>query len=187
MERDAPITVVGMSGSLRKGSYNTALLRAAAELAPEGMRIDIVDLAPLPMYDDDVREAGYPPAVAEFRARLSAADALLLVSPEYNRSVSGVLKNAIDWASRAPNQPFDDKAVAIMTASRGALGGAFANHHLRQILVFLNALTLSGPEVMVGGAPSKFDEAGRLTDQATRDVVRSHLERFAVLIRRMRG
>ncbi|MGQ9364965.1 NADPH-dependent FMN reductase [Azospirillum sp. ST 5-10] len=182
-----PITVLGMSGSLRKASYNTALLRAAQELAPAGMTIARFDLAPIPFYDDDVRAAGFPPAVAALRDGIRAADAVLFVTPEYNRSVSGVLKNAIDWASRGPEQPFDDKPVAVMGASRSALGTALANHHLRQILVYLNALPLNGPEVLVGGAPDRFDGVGRLTDRATRDVVRAHLERLAAFVRRLRG
>lgn len=181
------ITVLAISGSLRAASYNTALLRAAADLAPEGMTIELFDIAGLPLYNDDVRADGMPPLVEAMRARMRAADALLFASPEYNRSVSGVLKNAIDWASRSPDQPFDDKPVAVMGASRGALGAAFANHHLRQILVYLNAQTLAGPEVMVGGAPGKFDEAGRLTDPATREFVSAHLDRLAAFVRRLRG
>ena len=175
----APIRVLGVSGSLRAGSYNTALLRAAAELAPEGMAVEICDISAIPIYNDDVREAGYPEPVAAFREALRAADAVLLASPEYNRSISGVVKNAIDWASRAPDQPFAGKPVAIMGASRGALGAAFANHHMRQVLVFLDARMINGPEVMVGFAPQKFDDSGRLTDEATRGVVAGHLEKLA--------
>jgi chromate reductase len=146
------MNVLGLSGSLRQGSYNTALLRAAMELAPDGMTIEAFDLSPIPLYNDDVRLQGYPPEVERLRTKIRQADALLFVSPEYNRSVPGVLKNAIDWASRAPDQPFDDKPVAIMGASPSMLGSAFANHHLRQILVYLNAQMLNGPEVLVGGA-----------------------------------
>ncbi|WP_211115643.1 NADPH-dependent FMN reductase [Arenibaculum pallidiluteum] len=181
-----PIRVLGISGSQRKGSYNTALLHAARELAPAGMEIEIADIAPLPMYDDDVRVAGFPPVVEALRTRMRAADALLLVSPEYNRSVPAILKNAIDWASRAPDQPFDGKPVAIMTASPGALGGIMANHHLRQILVFLNGQTVSGPEVAIGDAKAKFDEQGRLTHQPTRDFVAAHLAKLAALASRGR-
>lgn len=181
------LKVLGLSGSLRKGSYNTALLRAAQELAPDGMTIEIFDLAPIPFYNDDVREKGYPPEVEKMRTAMREADGILLVTPEYNRSISGVLKNAIDWASRGPDQPFDGKPVAIMGASRGILGTIMANHHLRQILVYLNAHMVNGPEVLVGGSPSKFDDKGKLTDQATRDFVRKHLERFAALMRKVKA
>ncbi|MCW2241284.1 NADPH-dependent FMN reductase [Azospirillum canadense] len=181
------VNVLGISGSLRQGSYNTALLRAAKELAPQGMTIEEFDLAPIPFYNDDVRLQGYPPSVEDLRTRIRQADALLFVTPEYNRSVPGVLKNAIDWASRAPDQPFDDKPVAIMGASMSALGTAFANHHLRQILVYLNAHMLNGPEVLVGGAASKFDAQGRLTDEATRDFVRNHLIGLKRLTLRLKG
>ncbi len=187
MGSDMTVNVLGISGSLRQGSYNTALLRAAKELAPQGMTIEEFDLAPIPFYNDDVRLQGYPPSVEDLRTRIRQADALLFVTPEYNRSVPGVLKNAIDWASRAPDQPFDDKPVAIMGASMSALGTAFANHHLRQILVYLNAHMLNGPEVLVGGAAAKFDAQGRLTDEATRDFVRNHLAGLKRLVLRLKG
>lgn len=185
MTEESPVRVLGISGSLRQGSYNGALLRAAQELAPDGMVIEAFDLAPIPLYNDDVRLDGYPPEVEDFRTRIRRADALLFVTPEYNRSIPGVLKNAIDWASRAPDQPFDDKPVAIMGASPSALGTAFANHHLRQILVYLNAHMLNGPEVLVGGAGAKFDAQGRLTDETTRGFVASHLAGLMRLVRRL--
>lgn len=121
-----PIRVVGISGSLRAGSYNSAALRAAVALAPDGMTIETAAIGDLPLYNDDVRAAGYPAAVQRFRDQLSAADAILFVTPEYNYSIPGVLKNAIDWASRPPSQPFDNKPVAIMGASGGVLGTAGA-------------------------------------------------------------
>ena len=170
------IKVLAISGSLRKASFNTLALRAAAELAPEGVEVTLYDgLRDIPLYDDDLRAgSGYPAPVAAFRAAIKAADALLIASPEYNFSVSGVLKNAIDWASRAPDQPFNGKKAAVLTASNGALGGAFANHHLRQVLVYLNVFVLPGPEVMVGLSPTKFQD-GRLADEPTREVVRRHM------------
>lgn len=174
--------VLGFSGSLRRQSYNSALLRAAQELAPHGMEIEIYDLAPIPMYNDDVRMAGYPPEVARLREAIRAADALLIASPEYNRSVPALLKNAIDWASRRPDQPFKDKPIAIMGVSNGALGAAFANYHLRQIFVYLDARMLNGPEVMIGNAKAKFDDNGRLTDEPTRTFVAAHLERLSALV-----
>ncbi|PWC32890.1 NAD(P)H-dependent oxidoreductase [Azospirillum sp. TSO35-2] len=181
------MNVLGISGSLRQGSYNTALLRAATELAPDGMTIEEFDLSPIPFYNDDVRLQGFPPSVEDLRTKIRRADALLFVTPEYNRSIPGVLKNAVDWASRAPNQPFDDKPVAIMGASQSILGTAFANHHLRQILVYLNAQMLNGPEVLVGGAAARFDERGRLTDEATRNVVAGHLSGLKRLALRLKG
>jgi chromate reductase len=181
------MNVLGISGSLRQGSYNTALLRAAMELAPDGVTIEPFDLSPIPLYNDDVRLQGFPPDVERFRTRIGQADALLFVTPEYNRSVPGVLKNAIDWASRAPDQPFDGKPVAIMGASLSMLGSAFANHHLRQILVYLNAQMLNGPEVLVGGAAAKFDAQGCLTDEATRNFVAGHLSGLKKLTLRLKA
>lgn len=173
--------VLGFSGSLRRASYNTALLRTAQELAPSRMDIKIYDLSPIPMYNDDIRMAGYPPEVVRLRDAIRAADAILIASPEYNRSVPALLKNAIDWASRRPEQPFKDKPVAIMGVSNGALGAAFANYHLRQIFVYLDARMLNGPEVMIGNAKIKFDEAGRLFDEPTRLFVAAHLQKLAAL------
>lgn len=177
MTKDSrPIRVVGISGSLRAGSYNTAALKAAIALAPEGMTIETAEIGDLPLYNDDVRAAGYPPAAQRLRDQLAAADAILFVTPEYNYSVPGVLKNAIDWASRPPSQPFDNKPVAIMGASGGILGTARAQYHLRQMLIFLNAFPINKPEVMIGQAGSKFDENGRLTDEATAGFIRQLLE-----------
>ena len=170
------IKVLGLSGSLRRASLNTAALRAAAELVPAGMEVETYDgLAAIPPYDDDVRQQGFPPPVADLRARIKAADALLIVTPEYNYSVPGVLKNAIDWASRPPEQPFDGKPIAIMGASPGALGTARAQYHLRQMFVFLNGMVLNRPEVMIGNAAQRFDAEGRLTDEKTREFVRALL------------
>src|SRR3954462_15257304 len=156
--------VIGLSGSLRRGSFHTAALRAAQEVAPEGMTIETGEIGDLPLYNDDVRAAGYPPPVERLRSQLAAADPVLFVTPEYNYSVPGVLKNAIDWASRPPNQPFDGKPVAIMGASGGLFGTARAQYHLRQMMVFLNAFPLNKPEVMIGQAQHRFDENGKLTD-----------------------
>lgn len=174
--------VLGLSGSLRAGSFNTALLRAAQELAPPRMAIEIFDISTIPFYNDDIRLAGYPDEVAEFREAIRVADGVLIASPEYNRSVPGVLKNAIDWASRRPDQPFAGKPMAIMGVSNGALGAAFANYHLRQIFVFMDARTVNGPEVMIGGARSRFDDSLKLVDEPTRRFVADHLEKLAKLI-----
>ncbi|HZY23949.1 MAG TPA: NAD(P)H-dependent oxidoreductase [Beijerinckiaceae bacterium] len=169
------MNVIGISGSLRKGSFNTAALRAAQGLAPEGMTIEVAQIGDLPLYNDDVRAAGFPPPAERLRAQLAAADAILLVTPEYNYSISGVLKNAIDWASRPPSQPFEAKPVAIMGASPGLFGSARAQYHLRQMLIFLNAMPLNRPEVMIGQAQNKFDADGNLTDEPTREFIRKLL------------
>src|SRR5829696_4845415 len=173
------MNVLGISGSLRAGSYNTAALRAAQGLVPQGMTIAIAEIGDIPLYNEDVRTAGLPAAVERFRQQITAADALLVVSPEYNFSVPGVLKNAIDWASRPPNQPFDGKPAAIMGASPGLLGTARAQYHLRQMLVFLSVFPINKPEVFITQANTKFDEAGRLTDEATRDHIRKLLQSLA--------
>jgi chromate reductase len=165
------ISVLGFAGSLRQGSYNKAALRAALELAPAGMTIETFDLSPIQPYNEDVKQHGFPPPVQEFREKIRAADALLIVTPEYNYSIPGVLKNAIDWASRPPDQPFEEKPIAIMGASPGRLGSARAQYHLRQCFVFLNGLVINRPEVMIGNASEKFDEQGRLTDQPTRELI----------------
>lgn len=176
-KRDQPtkLRVVGISGSLRKGSYNSSLLRAAKRLAPKGMEIQEVSIAELPLYNEDLREMGYPPEVLALREAIAAADAVLLVTPEYNYSISGVLKNAIDWISRPPNPPFVDKPVAIQSASPGSLGGARAQYHLRQICVYLNAHVLNQPEVFVAQADKKFDGRGELLDEKTTEFVQKQL------------
>jgi chromate reductase len=170
------LKVLGISGSLRKGSFNTMALRAAQGLAPAGMTIETAEIGNLPLYNDDIRAAGYPPVVQAFRDKIAAADALLFVTPEYNYSISGVLKNAIDWGSRPPSQPFDGKPVAIMGASGGVLGTARAQYHLRQMCVFLNMFPVNKPEVMIGQAQTRFDAAGALTDETTRGLVKQLLE-----------
>lgn len=170
--------IVGLSGSLRKGSFNTMLLRASQSLAPDGMKISICDLSRIPMYNADVHEAGLPAEVDEFVSALREADGILIACPEYNRSVPAVLKNAIDWASKTPPQPFDNKPVAITGASRGGLGTIMANHHLRQIFVYLNAQTINGPEVLVGNAGDQFNKNGELTDDKTIKFVSGLLERL---------
>lgn len=185
-QEQPPIRVVAISGSSRKASYNTALLREARELAPPAMTLQMYDITGIPPYNDDVRLEGYPPAAADFRSAISTCDAILIASPEYNRSVPGMLKNAIDWASRQPGQPFQGKPMAIMGVSNGALGAAFANYHLRQIMVYLDARLVNGPEVMIGGGKMKFDAQGRLVDQATRDFVAAHLRRLERLVQETR-
>ena len=180
-----PLRVVGIAGSLRRASYNAAALRAAIALAPEGMAIEPAAIGEVPLYNDDLKQQGFPPAVADLRGRIAAADAVLLVTPEYNYSIPGVLKNAIDWASRPPDQPFNGKPVAIMSASTGLLGGSRVQYHLRQSLVFLNAHPLNRPEVMITRAAEKFDAEGNLTDAATLGFVRDLLVALAAWTRRL--
>ncbi|MBN8900886.1 MAG: NAD(P)H-dependent oxidoreductase, partial [Rhodospirillales bacterium] len=170
---------------LRRGSYNVAALRTAHELAPAGMTIEIFDqLGDIPLYDEDLREKGLPPAVETLRARIKAADGLLIATPEYNYSVPGVLKNAIDWASRPPEQPFDGKPIALLGASPGGFGTVRAQLHLRQVFIYLNGLVLSRPEVMIPQAHAKFDADGRLTDEKTREFLQALLVSFKAWIER---
>ncbi len=170
------IKVLGICGSLRKGSFNMMALRVAQGLAPAGMKIDIADIGAFPPYNEDVKAQGFPPAVQTFRDQIAAADALLIATPEYNYSVSGVLKNAIDWGSRPPNQPFDGKPIAIMGASGGVLGTARAQYHLRQICVFLNMFPVNKPEVMIPQAQNRFDAQGNLTDEVAKGLIKQLLE-----------
>lgn len=171
-----PIRILGIAGSLRHESYNRAALRAATQLVPEGATIDIFELDGIPGFNQD--EEQKPPAkVVELKRRIREADAILFVTPEYNYSVPGVLKNAIDWASR----PYGDSAwtgkpAAIMGASIGAIGTARAQYHLRQIFVFLNMFPINQPEVMIGKASERFDKEGNLTDDATKEFIRQLLQ-----------
>ncbi len=178
---------LGISGSLRKDSLNTRLLRAAQELAPDGVTIDILDISDIPLYNEDIRVSGYPPTVTAMREAIRAADALLIATPEYNYSVPGVLKNAIDWASRPPDQPFAGKPLGIMGASGGLSGTMRAQYHLRQIAVFVDLIPINKPEVMVRNGSDKFDAAGRLTDEDTRAYVKKLVEALEAWTHRLRG
>jgi len=182
-----PIHVLGFSGSLRKASFNTAALRAAREVLPDDMTMETFDLSGFPLYNEDVREQGFPEIVLQFGARIAAADALLIATPEYNYSIPGVLKNAIDWASRLPEKPLNEKPLAIMGASNGNYGTARAQYHLRQACVFNNMHPINKPEVLITRAQEKFDAEGKLTDQSTRDVIRKMLESLAVWTRRLKN
>lgn len=180
------IKVLGICGSLRKGSFNRMALRVAQELAPAGMKIDIADISAFPLYNEDVRAQGFPPPVQTFRDQIAAADALLFVTPEYNYSMSGVLKNAIDWASRPPNQPFDGKPIAMMGASGGTTGTARAQYHLRQTCVFLNMFPINKPEVMIPQAHDKFDAQGNLKDAASLKFIQDLMVALAAWTRRLK-
>jgi chromate reductase len=181
---DKEIKILGFAGSLRKGSYNRSLLRAAGELLPEGVTLETFDLEGIPPFNQDLEKTP-PDRVREFKSRIKAADAVLIASPEYNYSVPGVLKNAIDCASR----PYGDsawpgKAVAVMSASTGMLGGSRAQYHLRQTFLFLGVTAVTKPEVFVTFAAQKFDENGKLTDEPTRAVVKDLMKALVELARK---
>ncbi len=168
----AAIKVLGICGSLRQASYNAAALRAAQELAPAaGAMIETADISDLPLYNEDLRAQGFPGPVECLREQIRVADALLFVTPEYNYSIPGVLKNAIDWASRPPDQPFAGKPAAVMGASPSLFGSARAQYHLRQSLVFLDVHFLNKPEVMIARAQERFDAQGGLTHEPTRELI----------------
>jgi len=171
-----PMVVLGFAGSLRKKSYNKALLAVAAELAPKDMKLEIFDLDGVPPFNQDLENQ--PPAkVRELKEKIRSADAILIATPEYNYSVPGVLKNAIDWASRPyGDNAFDGKPVAVMGASIGMLGTARAQYHLRQSFITLNMYPLNDPEVMVTYAHKKIDEDGRLKDEETRKLIAELLQ-----------
>lgn len=170
---------VVLIGSVRKGSYNAAVARALPGLAPQGVEVELLpSVARLPIYDGDIEAAGMPEAVTALGAQLAAADGLVIVTPEYNYSVPGGLKNAIDWLSRLKDpQPFKGKPTLILSASPGAFGGARAQYHLRQVLVAVGANAMTLPEVMVSQAHKKVEE-GALSDEATSSFIAKQLEAF---------
>jgi chromate reductase len=180
------VKILGFAGSLRKGSFNKALLHVAVELAPENAEIEIFDLEGIPLFNQDF-ERNPPEKVRDFKSRIKAADAILIASPEYNYSVSGVLKNAIDWASRPyDDNAFEDKPVAVMSASIGMLGGARAQYHLRQTFVTLGMYPINYPEVMVAYAREKIDENGKVKDKQTIEMIQQLVEALVVWTERLR-
>jgi chromate reductase len=181
------LKILGFAGSLRVGSYNKALLRAATNFLPENATLEIFDLDGIPPFNQDL-EKDMPRKVIEFKSKIRDADALLIATPEYNYSVPGVLKNAIDFASRPyGDNPFDGKPVAIMSASVGMLGGARAQYHLRQMFVFLNMYPINRPEVIVTFAPDKFDQDGKLLDDDTKKFLGQLLQNLANWARSLGG
>src|ERR1700726_4129070 len=177
------ISVLGICGSLRKASFNRAALNTAIELRPAGMDVTVADISQIPLYNEDVRAQGFPPPVETLRQQIKAADALLFACPEYNYSMSGVLKNAIDWASRPPDQPFAGKPVAMISAAAGMAGGARAQYDLRRSCVFLDMHPLNKPEVLIGQAQTKFDADGNLTDEAANGFIRDMMAALAAWTR----
>ena len=182
---NTPLTILGIAGSLRKGSFNRAALRAAQTLTPEGVKLESFDLNGIPLFNQD-EETPLPERVAQLKARVRAADAILFVTPEYNYSIPGVLKNAIDWGSRPyGDNAWDGKPVAVMGASPGSLGTARAQYHLRQVFVFLNMYPLNRPEVMIANADERCDAQGNLTDKNTCDHIRKLVEALVVWTRQI--
>jgi chromate reductase, NAD(P)H dehydrogenase (quinone) len=185
---DRPLTVLGIAGSLRRASHNRGLIRAAVEVAPPGIRVIPYELAEIPLYNADVEELDDPEPVAALKAAIAAVDALLIATPEYNHCVPGVLKNALDWASRpARRSVLTDKPIAIMGASTGRGGTARAQAHLRDGLTYTRGLVLPLPEVLVPESVAKFDADGNLTDPGTRADVRDLLVALAAWTRRLGG
>ena len=173
------VRVLGVAGSLRKASFNRALLRAAIKLAPEGMAITPHDLDAVPLYNADVEAQGDPPGVAAFKDAIRGADAVLFVTPEYNHGVPGVMKNAVDWASRpARSSPLDHKPLGVIGASPGMTGTARSQSQLRQAFVFTNSYCMPQPEILVARAQDKFDANGNLTDETTKQFLQQYLVAF---------
>jgi len=180
------ITILGIAGSLRKDSYNKGALRAAQELCPEGARLEIYDIAGLPLFNQD-EERNPTPKVSEFKQKIRAADAILLVTPEYNYGVPGVMKNALDVASRPyGDNAWNGKPVALMSAAASIAGGIRAQYQVRQCFVFLNMDAVTQPEVAIGNAQQRFDANGNLTDETSKKLIRQLLENLVAKARRLR-
>lgn len=180
------LNILGFAGSLRKGSYNRALLRAAADLLPKDTKLDIFNLEGIPPFNQDFEKTP-PEIVKDFKARIRSADAILIATPEHNYSIPGVLKNAIDWASRPyGDNSFEGKPVAMMSASIGMLGGVRAQYQLRQVFVFLDMYPLNRPEVFVAFAGEKFDEKGNLTDEQTKKFIKELLQALVTWTKKLK-
>jgi chromate reductase len=176
------LNVVGLCGSLRAASYNRMLMRLAQDLMPASMKLEAADWRDVPVFDADVLAKGMPPGVATLREQVRRADGLLIVTPEYNFSIPGGLKNVIDWLSRGEDQPFAGKPVAILSASAGPVGGARVQYDLRKVMLFVNAMTLIKPEVFVGNVAGKFNADGTCTDETTRKFVSAQMAAFETWI-----
>lgn len=187
MNAPSSIKLLGISGSLRKQSYNSGALRAIAGILPEGMSFSVADLSSLPFYSADVEQSGLPDAVQKFRAEVAAADALIFAVPEYNFSLPGVLKNAMEWLSRQPDPPANGKACAVFGASVSPLGTARGQFHFRHVCVSLNIMVINLPHVDINSAKGKFDAQSTLTDQPTLDSLRELLHELRSLALQLRA
>jgi len=179
------LNVVTVCGSLRKGSYNRIVMNLLPGLAPEGMHIaEAPPFADFPLYNTDMEAAGFPASVGKLVEAVRAADGVIFVSPEYNFSIPGGLKNAIDWVSRVPNQPFAGKPVAVQSASPGVLGGGRMQYDLRRCMIFLDAVTLNKPEIFIGAVHQRIDaKTGEFKDEQTKGFIKQQLAAFAKFIR----
>lgn len=185
---DAALNVIVLCGSLRKGSFNAALARQLPKLAPMNLRLaPAPPIDTIPLYNQDIQDAGNPPPVVDLTNAIRAADGMIIVSPEYNWSIPAPLKNAIDWVSKVKDQPFMGKPTALMSCAGGLLGGSRMQYHLRQSLTSVEATLLVRPEVFVTFAAKKFDDKLQLTDQATIDMVKAQLVAFEKFIRKAKG
>lgn len=182
------LDIVGLCGSLRAGSINRMALTLIGQSMPEGMTLDAVDLREIPFFDGDVLAEGFPPSVLALRDRIRRSDGVVIATPEYNFSIPGVLKNALDWISRGDDQPFAHKPVAIVSASPGPLGGARVQYDLRKVMLFMNAQVLTKPEVFIGAALGKFASDGNCTDETTRKFASDQMvsfQRWITAVQRM--
>lgn len=180
------MNLLGIAGSLRAGSFNASLIRAAGEAAPAVAAVALFGgLGEIPPYNDDERQKAVPDAVTDLAGQIRAADGLLISTPEYNYGVSGVLKNAIDWISRVPDQPFKNKPIGVMGAAMGNLGTARAQYDLRRSFIFLDGLVMNRPEIFVGATHTKFDDSGALTDAPTREILTDYMKAFAAWVDRL--
>jgi chromate reductase, NAD(P)H dehydrogenase (quinone) len=187
---DKTLNVVSICGSLRKGSYNRMVMNALQGYAPEGMRItEAPAFAAFPLYNADIQNSsGFPAPVQALAEAIRAADGVIFVSPEYNYSIPGALKNAIDWVSRMPNQPFAGKPIAIQSATGGALGGGRMQYDLRRCMIFLDAWTINKPEIFIGNCSQRIDEkTGQIKDEQTIGFIKQQLAAFAQFIGRIGG
>jgi chromate reductase len=179
------LTFLGICGSLRKGSFNRMALDIAFSQKPAGVEVIVADISEIPLYDEDVRAKGFPAPVETLRQQIKAADAIVFACPEYNYSMSGVLKNAIDWASRPPDQPFAGKPCAILGAAAGMAGSARGQGDLRRSMVFLDMHPINKPEVLIGQAHTKFDPDGTLKDEVARNLLRDMMAALAAWTRQI--
>jgi chromate reductase len=179
--------IIGISGSLRKGSYNSALLKAAEELLPKDMTLEVADIRPIPFYDGDLEISHFPESVLALREKIQKADGLLIATPEYNYSIPGVLKNTIDWLSRPVKDTvvLTGKPLALMGASPSMMGTARSQYHIRQSVVFLDMHLLNKPEVFISFAHTKFDDDLKLVDAPTREIVGQFLKAFQQWIQKL--